>query len=497
MFYRFRDDVPNRITQYATPSLEKNRVNELGIYAQDQWTIDRLTLNLGVRFERMNGYVPAQSFPGEPQAGKWPGLELGNDWLPATSFAERSDVPSWTDISPRVGAAYDLFGDGRTAVKFAMGRYTGKSSTNMTAANNPINTSILSSTRSWNDVNQDYVPDCDLGNFEQNGECGPIANNNFGKANPNAVRWDPDILSGYGNRDYNWDMSLELQQEIREGLSVSTGYYYNTGGYFLSGSGYGNLGASKVRLTDNVLVGAGDFDEFCVTAPTDTRLPNGGGYEVCGLYDVTPDKFGQVESLITAVDNFGELGLSHHFFQVSFDGRLPNGIQVGGGIDTGRSVQDQCFVVDSPEQLLNCRVVKPFDAQTQFKVFGSVPLPGDVTVSSTYQDLSGPMFEADWAVSSSVIASSLGRPLSGGARTHTVPLVAPETLFADRTRRLDFRISKIINYDRFRFQINFDAYNLTNNTSILAVNSTYGSRWQRPTGIMDPRLFQIGGQVDF
>ena len=495
--YRFRNGVPNRITQYATPSLEKNRVNETGIYAQDQWQIDRLTLNLGARFDSMNGYVPAQSFPGGPNPGTWPGATFGNDWLPPVSFEPRSNVPAWREFSPRVGAAYDLFGDGQTALKFAMGRYVGKSSTNMTAANNPINTSILTANRSWTDANGDYVPDCDLGNFGSNGECGPIDNSFFGQQNPNAVRWDPDVLSGWGRRDYNWDLSAEVQQQLREGLSMSVGYYYNTGGYFSSGSGYGNLGASKVRLTDNVLVTPDDYDQYCITAPLDSRLPGGGGHEVCGLYDITPGKFGQVESLITAVDNFGQFGLSHQFLQVSFDGRFANGIQIGGGVDTGRSVQDQCFVVDSPQQMLHCREVRPWQAQTQVKFFGSVPLPGDLMVSSTYQDLSGPPINANYAATNAEIMGSLGRPLAGGRRTATVPLVAPQTLFEGRIRRLDLRVSKILYAGRFRFQINFDSYNALNNSAVLAVNQTFGARWQQPTGIMDPRLMQIGGQIDF
>ena len=130
-------------------------------------------------------------------------------------------------------------------------------------------------------------------------------------------------------------MSAEVQQELREGLSMSVGYYYNTGGYFSSGSGYGTLGASKVRLTDNVLVTPDDYDPYCITAPLDPRLPGGGGHEICGLYDIKPDKFGQVENLITAVDHFGQFGLSHHFVQVSFDGRFANGIQIGAAWTRG------------------------------------------------------------------------------------------------------------------------------------------------------------------
>jgi hypothetical protein len=496
-YFRFRNGVPNRITQYATPGLELNRVDELGIYVQDQWTVNKMTLNLGVRYDHMNGSVPAQSFPGVPVAGQWAGMDFTNTWLPPVSFAARSDVPSWSDLSPRLGMAYDVFGNGETALKVSLGRYVGKSSTNMTAANNPINTSILSSNRSWSDTNGDYVPDCDLGNFTKNGECGAMDNSFFGKQNPNAVQWNPAIMTGWNNRDYNWDFSTELQQQLRDGLSMSVGFYHNTGGYFSSGSGYGALGTSKRRLTDNVSVTQADFDPFCITAPTDSRLPEGGGYEVCGLYDVNPTKFGQVDTLITAVSDFGDLKLSHDFIQVSLDGRMANGITLGGGIDTGRSIQDNCFVVDSPQQLLNCKIVKPFGGQTQIKLFGSLPLPFDIQASGTYQDLSGPSISANYAVPNAQIVGSLGRNLSGGKKTATVPLVAPQTLFEERTRRLDLRLSKILSAGKYRIQMNFDAYNALNSGAVQSVNGTYGSAWQRPNGIIDPRIVQFGGEISF
>ena len=189
--------------------------------------------------------------------------------------------------------------------------------------------------------------------------------------------------------------------------------------------------------------------------------------------------------------------MSNNFVNVGWDARLANGIQIGGGFDTGRSVSDRCFVVDNPQELLNCRVETPFKAQTQFKVFGSIPLPGEVNVSFTYQNLSGEDFQANLAVSGADIEPSLGRPLAGGRRTATVPLVAPQTLFADRVTRLDFRLSKIITAGRYRFQANFDAYNLTNSSVVRTLNSTYGSRWQRPDSVIDPRLIEIGGQISF
>ena len=484
--YRFNNGVPNRITQWSTPYLQRDRARDLGIYAQDQWTIDRLSLNLGVRFDSLYGYSPQQDLPGEPHAtNPWGDFARLNPWLGRRSYDARMGTPSWKDINPRLGVAYDLFGNGRTALKGSLGRYVAKIGTEITNANNPIVRSVNNTNRSWNDANLNYVPDCDLGNFAANGECGAIDNNNFGQLNPNAVQWDPDVLNGL--RDSNWDMSAEIQQELVQGLSMTVGYYFNNAGYSQETN-------SKNRRTDNQAVTPDDYSPYCVTAPRNPGLPGGGGNEICGLYDLNPDKFGQVDNIITRTTYFGSDSRQNHFFNVTFDGRIGNGIQFGGGIDTGKSIEDQCFTIDSPQDMLHCRVVTPFKAQTQYKTFGSIPLPGDLFISAAYQNLSGPAYDANLFIGNDAVMG-LGRPLSAGFAV--VPLVAPQTLFEERISRLDFRLSKIINYRRLRFQINLDAYNLMNTSDVRTVNSSYGSRWGYPNSIIDPRLVQIGGQIDF
>ncbi|MCY4636079.1 MAG: carboxypeptidase regulatory-like domain-containing protein [Acidobacteria bacterium] len=484
--YRFNNGVPNRITQWSTPYLQRDRARDLGIYAQDQWTIDRLSINLGVRFDSLYGYSPQQDLPGEPHAtNPWGDFARLNPWLGRRSYDARMGTPSWKDINPRLGVAYDLFGNGRTALKGSLGRYVAKIGTEITNANNPIVRSVNNTNRSWNDANLNYVPDCDLGNFAANGECGAIDNNNFGQLNPNAVQWDPDVLNGL--RDSNWDMSAEIQQELVQGLSMTVGYYFNNAGYSQETN-------SKNRRTDNQAVTPDDYSPYCITAPRNPGLPGGGGNEICGLYDLNPDKFGQVDNIITRTTYFGSDSRQNHFFNVTFDGRIGNGIQFGGGIDTGKSIEDQCFTIDSPQDMLHCRVVTPFKAQTQYKAFGSIPLPGDLFISAAYQNLSGPAYDANLFIGNDAVMG-LGRPLSAGFAV--VPLVAPQTLFEERISRLDFRLSKIINYRRLRFQINLDAYNLMNTSDVRTVNSSYGSRWGYPNSIIDPRLVQIGGQIDF
>jgi len=509
--YTFNRGVPISITQYSTPYLRHDRGNEFGVYAQEKWTISKLTLDVGLLFDSYYGWVPAQQTPGD--TSPWPGAPSHNEWLGERSFNPVKGVPNWKDLNPRLDASYDLFGDGRTALKFAAGRYVAKTNVDVPAANNPITTSVITTSRSWTDSNHNFVPDCNLGNFgaqdlsASGGDiCGAIDNQFFGQNNPKAVQWDPAVLSGWGVRDSNWDISSEIQKQLGERISVTGGYYFNTGGYFRN-----TATLSKNRITDNVLVSPTDFDgPYCITAPSDPRLPNGGGYQECGFYDINPTKFGQNQSVVAPSSRFGKPKYRNHFIDFSTDMRMRGGGRIGGGVDTGWSLRDNCFVVDSPQSLVNCHLVTPFKGQTQIKLNGSYPLPKGFVVAGTLQNLPGPEYEANYPASTAEIKPSLGRDLAGGIKTLTgaagqtltgtamLPLIVPNTLFENRVSRLDLRLSKVFQLaPRRRLQINLDAYNALNSSGILTVNNTFDARWRQPTSILDPRLFQISGNYSF
>src|SRR5262249_18453580 len=157
-------------------------------------------------------------------------------------------------------------------------------------SNNPALLLVGSTARTWNDANGNYVPDCVLTNFAGNGECGAIFNNKFGTAVPGTSFAD-DVLHGWGNRTYTWQGSVTLQEELRPGLSATVGYFRNW---------YGGLLANV-----NTALTPADFASYCVTAPSDPRLPGGGGNQICGNVDVNPAKFGQVNTLIEHVKDLG------------------------------------------------------------------------------------------------------------------------------------------------------------------------------------------------
>jgi hypothetical protein len=497
--YTFNNGLPISLTQYATPYELQNRFkHDMGIYAQDQWAINRLTLNLGVRFDYFYGYVPAQHVPATP-----------NGWLPERNYPQIDGVPSWTDLSPRVGAAYDLFGDGRTALKLSVGRYVSKTVVEIANANNPIVASVNQVARSWTDANGNFIPDCDLASRAGNGECGPLQNQNFGSPVV-TTRFSDDVLKGFGVRPYNWDIGAEVQRQFGPSISATAGYYRNW---------YGNF-----RVTDNLAVTPDDYAAYCVTSPGDARLPGGGGHQICGLYDVDPTKFGQVNNLVRPAKDFGTQTQSSNFFTFAVEARLAPGVRFGGGIDTGRTLTDVCFNVDSPGAVAvggvtslpgistapvphtattidgekTCRVTTPFSANTQVKLNGSYAFPGEVFVSAVYQNLPGAVTLADYAAPTASIASSLGRQLAGGARTATVPLLSPQTEFEARTTRLDLRVAKTVRVgQRVRIQGNVDLYNALNSGSVLALTNVYGARWLVPTLVLEPRILQFSAQVNF
>jgi len=105
--------------------------------------------------------------------------------------------------------------------------------------------------------------------------------------------------------------------------------------------------------------------------------------------------------------NMGAMCGTSDFFGVSIDARAGSRLQFGGGLDTGRTVLNNCYVTDSPQQLLYCRVVVPFSAQTQVKLHGSYALPRDVTVSVIFQNVGGPEIEANYPATNAAVAASL------------------------------------------------------------------------------------------
>jgi len=480
--YRFNNGVPNQITEYATPNSRASHLTEGSIYAQDKWTVKQLTVNAGLRFDYYRTYFPEQFL------GPGPLVPNRNITFSQTSWYD------WNDLEPRVGVAYDLFGNGKTAVKATMGRYV--LAVDPTLGNPYFNLANVV-TRSWTPrlapgSPNYYVPQCDLLNPQANGDCGTISDLRFGAALPSTTT-DPDTLVGWRKRPYDWEFSTSVQHELLPWAGVNVGYFRRI---------YGNF-----TVTQNLAVSPSDYSPFSLTTPVDPRLPDGGGSVIAGLYDLNPNKLGQVNNLITFADNLG--GQIEHFngLDVSVNLRQKAGLLFQGGISTGRTSTDDCSLVQTylntvaatttlgtVQSTDMCHLQTSF--LTQVKLLGSYPIPKiDVQVAATFQSLPGPQIGANFTAPNALVQPSLGRPLSGGANT-TVNLVAPGTLYGARANEMDLRFTKPIKFGPYRAAVNLDLYNLFNSSAVLTVNNSYAV-WQVPTGILNARLFKISGQFTF
>jgi hypothetical protein len=464
--YVFRAGRPDSITQFATPTSDVNTVSpDLGLFAQDQWTIRRLTLNLGLRFDYLRRGSPPQELPAV-------------QFRPtALSFDSVECSPCETDVQPRVSAAYDIFGNGKTAVKASAGRYVlGRG---LGSLSNPANNIVTQVSRTWRDTNGNFVPDCNLTNPLLNGECEQIGNLAFGQPTQ-GTQYADDVLRNF--RGYSWQYSASIQHELAPRVSAGVGFFRNSW--------------HNQTATDNLLVAPADYDPYCLTLPPDSRLPGGGGNQLCGFADVRPLLFGRVSNLVTRASKFGEQTSVYTGVDANFTARFSNGAFVGGGTSTGRQRENSCFVVDSPEALLFCDVVPPY--KTQIKLMGMYPLPWDFQVSGTFQSHPGIPISASYVAGNLEVAPTLGRSLSGNRSSVTLNnIIPPETMFEDRSTQLDVRLTRIFRFGVTRLRANLDVFNVFNASSILATNTRYGPNWLQPTVVLSARLFKLSAQLTF
>jgi Carboxypeptidase regulatory-like domain len=496
--YRFNNGVPNQLTLLATPWRTFIDEQDHGLFVQDRWKLGRTTLTGGLRYDYFHVSFPAQPVGPSPVA-------------PARSFDfPKTNGVTWHDLEPRVGIAHDLFGDGKTAVKVSLNKYlafygapnAGGTDTvaTFTSNMNPTARLVNTTTRSWTDANRNFVPECNLLNPDSNGECGAMANRDFGSTRPGSS-YDPDTLIGWNRRpDSNWQFSAGVQRQLVPRVSVDVSYFRTW---------YTNL-----VVTDDRAINPGDFDTFSIAAPSDPNLPGGGGYTVSGLYNLKSSSFGRPsDNYITFADNYGKAINHWNGFDVTFNARALSGVTLQGGTSSGRTSTDNCEVAAKlPEILFGASNLGAENANvwlpgaychqvghfvTQAKLIGTYQVPRiDVQVAATVQSLPGPQVWANLTATNAIVAPSLGRSLSGGAANMVVNITPPGRTYGERMNELDLRIGKILSYGRIRTTASIDLYNVFNANPVLTESRAYAT-WRRPQSILGARFLELVLKLDY
>jgi hypothetical protein len=510
LMFRLNNGVPNQLTE-AVPFTQLARASILAFYGQEQWTLGRLTLQGGIRYDRARGWFPQQTIG--------PTRFFPNPVV----YPEQGGVDTYRDWTPRVGLAADVFGNGKTALKFSLGKYLEGASTGNPVVfynTNPVlrlpNTNPpfgpLGVQRTWTDANGNFRPDCDLSNPQaqdlrgSGGDfCGPISNLAFGTGTL-TNKFDPDLTSGSGVRPADWSFGVSVQQQILPRASIEVAYNRRWFNGF--------------TVVDNLLTQSSDYTPYSFTAPTDSRLPGGGGQAIAGLYDVVPTFANRFDNNTTLASKFGTEYQYFSGVDITLSVRTRGGLTFQGGTSTGQNVADACDVRKNLPELnqgigggLVGSTVSPtspychvaYGVLTQGRGLASYTVPKvDVQVSGVFQSKPGALLAANYAVPAALIAQSLGRLPSGSVTNVQINMVQPGTLYGDRINQLDFRVAKLVKFSGKRAMVAIDLYNAMNSNPVLTYNQTFNptvltgsAAWLSPRSILTPRLYRISAEFNF
>jgi hypothetical protein len=325
---------------------------------------------------------------------------------------------------------------------------------------------------------------------------------------------DPGITNGWNKREYSWDVTAGVTQQVAPRVSVSVDYIRRT---------WGNL-----LYTINQATTAADFDSFVFNVPADTRLPGGGNYSLT-FVDPKPAKFGQFDNYRSFADNLGGASNQFNGVDLTVNARLRN-LTIQGGTSSGNVVEDECGVATQHPDIYvpasnggTLATNSPFIGSTAqwpaafchrestwltnlkglvtytvprvdvlvSGTFHSLPYPGNNTPSVANQSIGG-------VATVSPVQTTLGRPFSNRQAVTFLNIVGPGAQYGDRLNDVDVRFGKILKYGRTRTMMAVDVFNVFNwNTPDVYLTFPYGANYLNPTNITSARFAKISAQFDF
>jgi outer membrane receptor for Fe3+-dicitrate len=427
--------VPQSVRLVNTPSGHKESGTNLGVYVQDSWSLGRLTINPGVRFERFQMSIPAQS----AGAGRW---------VPAREFAAQNNIVDWRSVSPRLGFAWDLTGDGRTALKGGVSRYDRLAGVNLVQPLNQRN--IAFQTCPWADANTDLRAQESEIAFAR---C-------TGSLQPSLGSVDPDL-----QRPYQWEVNIMVQRQIGSRTAAMVGYY---------GRRFWDL-----YTTVNDAVPPTAYSPVTITNPL-TNQP-------LVVYNQDPATRGQVRNVLKTIPD-----LTHRYHGVEFqvNTRLERAtIFAGLTIGANRGDQDNGDL-NNPNLRINNYGAVGFDAPYQIRAGFSYRLPANVQLSGSIREQSGLPETRTYPVTTAQVPGLT-------QVTQNVQVAERGEYRFPWVNIVDLRVTRTFTSGPLRVEPIVDVFNLFNNNAVTNAVQTVGSSLGRPSAIVMGRLLRLGARVTF
>ncbi len=458
-FGELNDGVPDRINISRTPKTSHERLNTWALYAQDAWTIgDRLTLNIGVRLDGVYGYIPVQSSP----PGTWTAV---SEQLSDASFEVTSEIgglPDWPmNVGPRLSFAYDLFGDGRAALKGGWGRYYTQMGNGLSGSANP--NAGRSAWVGWNDLDGDRLVDM--------GPSGTLVDS------PEIDLSEFNGFSGAGASPYDKNSSRPYSDDISLGVDTTLGSEVSFSATFHRRQHRDSLGSLNLARPPSAYT-LTSFE--CSTCPQPT-------YEV---YELQEAYRGLQDNTITNVE---KLQTNYNGVAFQLQKRFSNRWQLLGGatFSSHRGVPHS-LPWDGTDWNNPNRDINRLDGAVLtdvpwvFNVAGSYVAPLDIQIAWNYRARAGSPLVATARATGLVQGSeSIYAYERGDERTETV------------ANLLDINFRKGFDIDQARIEIGADFANIFNSQAADALITSFGSRYLQPSRVLPPRIIRFTAKLLF
>jgi len=466
--------VPDTVIIRNSPLVFGETLNkDLGVYIQDSWRLNRLTANIGIRWETLNSSVMAGTSP----AGRF---------APARSFPEVNDVPDWNDFAPRMGLVYDLFGNGKTAVKYSLNRYNLSRTTGIAANYNPLLTA--SATLPWVDKNRDDIAQGSL-------RCDFTASDceiNFASLSAN---YGIAALNEYGKypRTWNLEQGIEVSHELLDGLSVAGSWWK---GDF-----------HNITNTVNQSWSAADYSPYTWYNPS-TGAP----------FTVYARTTAATARATRNLDTFDpERKDVYESFAFESKWRIPGGGQISGGVGYERERFTSCTAPDDPNYVTatagvfnGAALCDDFKLDIPWrpgvKVSATKEVGWGINVSMAFQNNSSPTSSRLMSVTrgstrypancpSPCPAGEIIMPTAVfGQTTMSYLLESARQSSVERIVQLDFKVARTFRFGRIQVLPTFEVFNLNNSDAIISYNTTniLSPTYIAPNSIMQGRMYGVG-----